>query len=105
MGLHAVKENIAMGRSGKVGSDHHRAVLSWVKLQEEAVSDVAESKRDAREEETLSIAKEANAIARLEAASAARSARWAKIAAIIAAIGAIIANRADITWFVSWLID
>jgi hypothetical protein len=54
-------------------------------------------KRDAREEETLSIAKDANRIAsealtvaRDEAAAAANSARWAKIAAIIAATAAII---------------
>lgn len=58
---------------------------------------------NAREIETLSIAKEANrlaseanAIARLEAAAAARSARYAMYAAFIAAIGAVIATKSEI---------
>jgi len=50
-------------------------------------------------------AREANDIARSEAASAARSARWAKIAAVIAAAAAIIANKADINWLISWVVN
>lgn len=65
--------------------------------------------RDRREEETLSLAKEANrlafeanSIARLEAASAARSSRYAMYAAIIAAVAIVIDNKEDIFKFFSF---
>ena len=68
------------------------------------------AKRDAREEATLSIAKEANRIASEallvatdSAASAFEQARWAKWAAILAAIAALIATKDQIISLVmSW---
>lgn len=78
----------------------------------------AEAKREAREEETLSIAKDANRIAsearaaaeeanriaskvsdaaKENSTAALEQARWAKWAAIIAAIAAIAANKDNIT--------
>ncbi len=63
----------------------------------------SDAKRDAREETTLSIAKEANLIAsnalevaNKQAVAAFEQARWAKWAAIIATIAAIIATAAAI---------
>ena len=83
--------------------DVGREARSWLhELQLQRDLD-ASAKRDAREEATLSIAKEANrlaseanAIARLESASASRSARYAMYAAVIAAIGTIIAAKTEI---------
>ena len=78
---------------------------SWAWLEEKRIEREvdAASKRDAREEETLSIAKDANrlasdanSVARLQAAAASRSARYAMYAAIIAAIAAISANKDQI---------
>jgi hypothetical protein len=96
---------IAQGGHGSYDSPTRREVEAW--LQSKTLS-----KRDAREEETLTIAKEANVlaqeantIARDDADSACRSARWAKIAAIIAAAAAIIANRADIMWSIKYLLN
>ena len=54
------------------------------------------AKREALEAETLSTAKEANAIARSQAAAAWRAARYAMYAAIIAAIAAVIAIKDEI---------
>lgn len=71
-------------------------VIEWLREREEARATDSSAKRDAREIETLSIAKEANDIARLEAAAAARSARYAMYAAVIAAIGAMIAAKNEI---------
>lgn len=51
----------------------------------------ASAKRDAREEETLSIAKEANRIASEARTAAFEQVRWAKWAAIIATVAAITA--------------
>lgn len=71
-------------------------IQEWLRRKEEARSAASSAKRDAREKETLSIAKEANAIARSEAAATQRSARYAMYAATIAAISAIIAAKAEI---------
>ena len=78
-------------------------VIEWLRERDEARATDSSSKRDAREIEILSIAKEANrlaseanTIARLEAAAASRSARYAMYAAVIAAIGAIIAAKSEI---------
>ena len=78
-------------------------VREWLRERDEARYADSSSKRDAREEATLSIAKEANrlaseanTIARLESASASRSARYAMYAAVIAAIGTIIAAKSEI---------
>jgi hypothetical protein len=68
----------------------------------------ASLKRDAREEETLSIAKDANRIASnaLTEAERANRSRWKdRTMTIIAIIIATIAARADIKWFISWLVN
>jgi hypothetical protein len=82
-------------------------VREWLRECDEARAFDSSAKRDAREEMTLSIAKEANrlaseanAIARLEAAAASRSARYAMYAAVIAAIGAIIAAKSEMYEFI-----
>ena len=89
---------MAQGRHGSPGSQTRDEVESWLRSKQIISNALGASKRDAREEATLSIAKEANrlaseanSIARLEAAAASRSARWAMYAAIIAAISAIVA--------------
>ena len=113
MGLAAVKESLAKGKTGAIGSSHHNAVLGWVAIEEGKIVSASIAKRDAREEETLSIAKEANEIARsasFAASAAAASASeantisrstarrtWrAEIIAAIAAIAAIIAAIASV---------
>lgn len=102
-----VRENIAHGRY----NPSHRAIAEeWLRRKESARFEVIDAKRDAREEETLSIAKnalsiakEANRIAsedlasaRLSASSAVEQARWARWAAIIAMLAAIIATKEQI---------
>jgi len=94
----AVFEEIARGLHGQPDSPLRNSVESWVRSKQAIAESEASAKRDARDSETLAIAKEANRlaseaneIARTEAAAASRSARWAMYAAIIAAIGAIIA--------------
>jgi hypothetical protein len=87
MGLKEVKENIAQGKAGSVGSEHHNSVLAWVALEEEALSAASSAKRDAREEETLSIARQARADAKL--------ANIIAIAAIIIAIVAIVVSKSN----------
>jgi len=84
----------------------------WSAEEQRKLDEVAASKRDAREEATLSIAKEANrlaseanSIARIEAAAASRSARYAMYAAAIAAIGAITANKDQISTFIFNLLN
>jgi hypothetical protein len=78
-------------------------VEEWLRLKEAERESIASNLRDAREEETLSIAKEANRLAsdanifaRIEASAASRSARYAMYAAIIAAISAVIAIKDEI---------
>jgi hypothetical protein len=73
-----------------------RSARPWLEMKRVEREVEASSKRDAREEETLSIAKEANRLAseansfaRLQAAAASRSARYAMYAAAIAATVAI----------------
>lgn len=73
----------------------------WLRKFEARRSASSSAKRDAREEETLSVAKEANTIA-LAAASAAADAndiaRFARTISVIAAIAAIVAAVAAIKW-------
>jgi hypothetical protein len=79
-------------QGGEVGAE----AIAWL-AEKQALRDAASAdKRDAREEETLSIAKEANRIASEARTAAFEQARWAKCAAIIAAIAAIIAAAAAI---------
>jgi len=75
----------------------------WLRKYEVRRSASSSAKRDAREEETLSIARralsiaeDANAIATRDLAAAVSQARWAKWAAIIATIAAIIATKDQI---------
>lgn len=65
----------------------------WLKLKEHELSTKVAADRIAREEETLSIAKEANSIAREQAAAAWRAARYAMYAAIVAVTAALVANK------------
>ncbi|MBI5604276.1 MAG: hypothetical protein HY879_13085 [Deltaproteobacteria bacterium] len=95
-GPETVLSETARGLHGDPGSRTRDGVEAWVRSKQVTTDAAHVSARDAREKETLAIAKEANrlaseanSIARIEAADAARSARWAKYAAIIAAISAI----------------
>ena len=88
-----VRDRIAHGQYNAQGL---AIAQEWLRRKEYARMTASSAMRDTREEETLSIAKEANAIARLEAAAAAQSARYAMYAAVIAAIGAIIAAKSEI---------
>ena len=63
----------------------------WLRVKDEERVAASSSKRNAREEEILSIAKEANRIASEARAAAFEQARWAKWAAIVATVAAIIA--------------
>jgi hypothetical protein len=76
--------------------DDKAQASSWLEEKRIEREVEASSKRDAREEETLAIAKEANLLAseansfaRLQAVAASRSARYAMYAAAIAATVAI----------------
>lgn len=75
-----------------------RAVLVelWLKSKEDERALAASAKRDAREEETLSIAKEANRIASEAEFAARKQARYAMYAAIVAATAAIVSAKEDI---------
>lgn len=98
----------------KIYGDHgakRELVLEWLRRKEESRALEASAKGDAREEETLSIAKDALAIAKdanriaSEDLSAARlNARWAMWAAIIATVAAAIAAKDQIyALIISWL--
>ena len=98
MGERAVRDALNSGKYGEPSHKNHSYVSAW--LADVAFVREAENsaKRDAREEETLSIAKSALSIAKEQAASASlaassarEQARWAKWAAIIATVAAIIA--------------
>ena len=58
----------------------------WLKSKDDARSAAAEARRAAREDETLSIAREANRIAERALSKATMANIWAAIAALIAAI-------------------
>lgn len=92
IGEQEVRKRLAENVYGDPRNPNYISAQAWLRSKE---LEGAKS----REEEILSIAKEANLlareankIARDETSSAARSARWAKIAAIIAAIAAIISS-------------
>jgi hypothetical protein len=84
------------GRLGRPGSQLREEVGHWLKLKEAERALASAAKRDAREEATLSIAKEANTIASDALAAARSSARWAMWAAIIAAIAIVITAKDQI---------
>lgn len=77
------------GRLGRPGSQVREEIEHWLRLKAEERALASSAKRDAREEETLSIAREANRIAL--AAS-----RWAMYAAIIAITAIAIATKDQI---------
>ncbi len=95
------RKAIRSGALHAIGSPNHKIVLSWLEGKEAEL-------RDARETETLAIAKEANSVAK-EANSIAGSISRAivkdRTIAIIAVIIALIAARADIIWLISWIIN
>jgi hypothetical protein len=83
IGPEAVLKEMAAGAHGMAGSQMRDEVDAWLRSEQIAADALASSKRDAREEETLSIAKFANRIA-------SRAERWAMYAAIAAVIALII---------------
>jgi hypothetical protein len=85
------------------GVKHAAIAQEWLRSKEAARAASFAAKRDAREEETLSIARhalsiaeDANTIATRDLSAAVEQARWAKWAAILAAIAAIIATKDQI---------
>ena len=106
-----VLREIANGAHGAEGSPMRSEVEAWLRSKRVVSEAAASSKRDAREEETLAIAREALSIANSQAASAAKAAtasfeqaRWAKIAAIVATTAALVASKDEIIAMVmSWL--
>jgi len=79
----------------KIGSPFkHGEAIEVVRRFDASKAEAVSAKRDAREEETLAIAKEANRIASEARTAAFEQARWAKWAAIIATVAAIIATAA-----------
>lgn len=82
--------------AGKYNTWQSGVVEEWLRRKSEERQSAFEARLEAREEETLSIAKEANAIARLEAAAAARSSRYAMYAAIIATTIMLVDNKDQI---------
>ena len=101
MTIDEARKAIAKGQFRDIGSIE-RAFASELLATKEA------SLRDSREEETLLVAKDANRLAE-EANSISKSMRLEvrkdRIIAIIAIIIAVIAARADIIWFISWIVS
>lgn len=88
---------------GSIGSPNYSVVFEWISSKDRTRAESAASKRDAREEEPLSIAKralsiaeDANLIATRDLSAAVAQARWAKWAAILAVIAAAIATKDQI---------
>jgi len=95
-----VRESLAAGRYNE---QHAKLAHEWLRRKEEERVSASAAKRDAREEEALSIARDSAASARASAASASDSAasarsqsRWAMWAAVIATIAAVIAIKDQI---------
>jgi hypothetical protein len=98
------RKDLASGKFGAPDSHNYRFASSWFSVKEASL-------RDAREEETLSVAKEANlfakeanSIAQATDRSMRREVRKDRIIAIIAIIIAAIAAREEIIWSISWLL-
>lgn len=83
LGVEGVLLEMAKGGWGQPGSPVREQTEHWLKLKEAERALASSAKRDAREEETLSIARDANDIAK-------RAERWAMYAAIAAVIALII---------------
>ena len=90
LGIEGVRLEMAKGdgRMGRPSSPVREEIEHWLKAKEAERALASSSKRDAREAETLAIAKEANRIA-------SRAERWAMYAAIAAviALSISIANK------------
>ena len=59
LGEPAVRNMLAMGNAGAVGTDHRLAVESWLESKVRERAEASASRRDAREEESLSISRKA----------------------------------------------
>ena len=123
-GVARVLVEIAEGKHGVKGSLLRNEVDAWLVAKQSLAAAEASGKRDAREEETLSLAKEANrlakeanrfaseanrfaseanrlaseanSIARSQAAAAWRAARYSMYAAVVATIVALVASKDEI---------
>lgn len=89
MGERSVRGNLNSGKYGHVGIASFDFVSAWLADAEFSRLEVSSAKRDAREVETLSIAKEANRIA-------SSATLWAKWAAILATISIAIGTKDQI---------
>lgn len=105
MPIEQVRKQHVSGGFGSMSSPGYAFVSQWLLVKESEL-------RDARDAEILSVAKEANSLARdanSRTSTIDRCTRRAvlkdRIIAIIAVIIAAIAARADIMWFISWLIS
>ena len=104
-GVPAVRAFIDAGKSrGGILDDGTLEAIRWLGETEVKERAESESKRDAREEETLSIAREANRIASKALAEARVQARSAKIAAIIATTAAIVSAKEEICSLIAKLL-
>ena len=104
-GIEVVSLEIAQGFYGSPGSRTRDEADSWVRAKQLANDALSVSKRDSREEETLSIAKAANSIAADALSFTKRSRRADRIMAITAIMMAAIAAREDIIWLISLVIN
>jgi hypothetical protein len=89
-GEQVVRENLTHDVYGAPHKPKAKMAKEWLRQLETSRSEEILERQEEREEKAIEVAREANAIARDEAAAASRSARWAKYAAIIAAIAATI---------------
>ncbi len=110
MGEDAVRDQFVRGLSGVAGSEHHTAVMHWLKAKDDAKAvaraDAALSltESSAASSARAAVAAERQADAAADAAkSAQRQSRWAAWAAVIATIAAIIAASDKIERMLSQL--
>jgi hypothetical protein len=103
IGVDRLRAHIKAGTWEKNSPQKHGEAIEVVRRFDASKAEEASAMRDVREEETLSIAKEANriasealVIAKSSLDSASEQARWAKWAAIIAMTAAIIAAKEQI---------
>ena len=89
MTVDEARQAIANAQFGHKGSQDHGFASAWLDAKEDSL-------RDAREDSTIAIAKEATEIAKATSDVARKQARWAMWAVIIATIASIIAVMAYI---------
>ena len=91
-GESAVRSGLVAGDWGDSPSHPVRRIVeTWLAAKDNAAASASAARRDAREEETLSSAKEANSIARSALHNSKMANIWAAIAALIATIAMYIA--------------